>query len=217
LQGYANHVICNNYLFISKHVKQLNHTTPEEAAPFLELANSLYPITESIAQYLIKNSFPKSIKKGKILQKAGDICTNMYFVKKGVLRGFVKDENREITTWITAEGELVSAICSFILQIQTNENIQAIEDCELITLSKTDLERLYIKHPSFNITVRKLTEIYYMHAENRAYIVRLKSADQKHQLFLKQFGHLSNRVPVKYIASFLGITLETLSRLRAKK
>ncbi len=198
-------------------VKPLKHTTPEEAAPLIGLANSLFPLIEGANQFLLKNTYARSIKKGKLLLKAGEICTNMYFVRKGVLRGFVKNDTRDITTWISADGELVSAISSFILQIPTNENIHAIEDCELISLSHNDLEKMYIKFPSFNITVRKLTEIYYMHAEHRAYIVRLKKADQKYELFLKHYGHLSNRVPVKYIASFLGINLETLSRLRGKK
>ena len=198
-------------------VKPLKHTTPEEASQIIALANSLHPITAGANQFLLKNTYVKSVKKGKMLLKAGEVCTNMYFVIKGVLRGFVKESEREITTWISADGELVSAISSFILQIPTNENIHAIEDCELISLSHSDLEKMYVKFPSFNITVRKLTEIYYMHGEHRAYIARLKNADQKYQLFLKQYGHLANRVPVKYIASFLGITLETLSRLRGKK
>jgi CRP-like cAMP-binding protein len=198
-------------------VKPLKHCSPEEASPMIALANSLFPLTEGANQFLLKNTYSRNIKKGRLLLKAGEVCTNMYFVRKGVLRGFVKDGEREITTWISTDGELVSAISSFILQKPTNENIHAIEDCELIALSHSDLEIMYAKFPSFNITVRKLTEIYYMHAEHRAYIARLKSADQKYQLFLKQYGHLSNRVPVKYIASFLGITLETLSRLRGKK
>jgi CRP-like cAMP-binding protein len=198
-------------------VKPLKHSTPDEASPMIALANSLFPLSEGANQFLLKNTYARSIKKGKLLLKAGEVCTNMYFVRKGVLRGFVKDGERDITTWISADGELVSAISSFILQMPTNENIHAIEDCELIALSHSDLEIMYVKFPTFNTTVRKLTEIYYMHAEHRAYIARLKNADQKYQLFLKQYGHLSNRVPVKYIASFLGITLETLSRLRGKK
>jgi CRP-like cAMP-binding protein len=198
-------------------VKPLKHSTPEEASPMIALANSLFPLSEGANQFLLKNTYSQNIKKGRLLLKAGEVCTNMYFVRKGVLRGFVKDGERDITTWISADGELVSAISSFILQMPTNENIHAIEDCELIALSHSDLEIMYVKFPTFNTTVRKLTEIYYMHAEHRAYIARLKNADQKYQLFLKQYGHLSNRVPVKYIASFLGITLETLSRLRGKK
>lgn len=204
-------------IFKNNLLKPLKHTTPEEAYLMIALANSLYPISEGANQFLLKNTYIKSVKKGKMLLKAGEICTNMYFVSKGVLRGFVKEGEREITTWISTDGELVSAISSFILQMPTNENIHAIEDCELISLSHNDLEKMYIKFPSFNITVRKLTEIYYMHAEHRAYIARLKNAEQKYQIFLKQYGHLANRVPVKYIASFLGITLETLSRLRGKK
>jgi CRP-like cAMP-binding protein len=198
-------------------VKPLKHSTPEEALPMIALANSLFPLSEGANQFLLKNTYARHIKKGKLLLKAGEVCTNMYFVRKGVLRGFVKDGERDITTWISADGELVSAISSFILQMPTNENIHAIEDCELIALSHSDLEIMYVKFPAFNTTVRKLTEIYYMHAEHRAYIARLKNAYQKYQLFLKQYGHLSNRVPVKYIASFLGVTLETLSRLRGKK
>ena len=198
-------------------MKPLKNTTPEEASQIIALANKLHPISEGANNFLLKNTYVKNVKKGKMLLKAGEICTNMYFVSQGVLRGFVKEGEREITTWISNDGELVSAISSFILQIPTNENIHAIEDCKLISLSYSDLEKLYVKFPSFNITVRKLTEIYYMHAEHRAYIARLKNAEQKYELFLKQYGHLSNRVPVKYIASFLGITLETLSRLRGKK
>ena len=162
-------------------MKPLKHTTPEEASQIIALANSLHPVSEGITQFLLKNTYFKTIKKGKMLLKAGEVCTNMYFVSKGVLRGFVKEGEREITTWISADGELVSAISSFILQMPTNENIHAIEDCELISLSHTDLEK-YLKFPSFNITVRKLTEIYYMHAEHRAYIARLKNADQKYEL-----------------------------------
>ena len=198
-------------------MKPLKHSTPEEEHPMITLANSLFPLSEGANQFILKNTYSLNIKKGRLLLNAGEVCTNMYFIRKGVLRGFVKDGERDITTWISANGELVSAISSFILQIPTNENIHAIEDCELIVLSHSDLEIMYVKFPAFNTTVRKLTEIYYMHAEHRAYIARLKNADQKYQLFLKQYGHLSNRVPVKYIASFLGITLETLSRLRGKK
>ena len=198
-------------------MKPLKNSTLEEAYPLIALANSLFPLSEGANQFILKNTYSLNIKKGRLLLNAGEVCTNMYFVRKGVLRAFVKDGERDITTWISANGELVSAISSFILQIPTNENIHAIEDCELIVLSHSDLEIMYVKFPAFNTTVRKLTEIYYMHAKHCAYIARLKNADQKYRLFLKQYGHLSNRVPVKYIASFLGITLETLSRLRGKK
>jgi hypothetical protein len=117
-------------------VKIQKLSSPEEAAGFIALANSLHPLSDGAAQFLIDHSYTISIKKGRILQKGGSICSEMFFVKKGVLRGFIKDKNREITTWITSEGELVSAIRSFILQIPTEENIgnwnRTLHDCDWV-------------------------------------------------------------------------------------
>lgn len=193
------------------------HATPQEAFALIQMVNMFHPTTKAIDEFIIRHAFPCNIRKGKLLMASGTISTHIYFVKKGILRGFVIDEKREITTWITAENEMVSSIGSFILQIPTLENIQAIEDCELLAIAFTDLEKIYKKYPSFNITARKIYEMYYVAAESRAFISRLKSAEQKYQHFLVQNSHLANRISLKYIASYLGITLETLSRLRGKK
>jgi len=79
-----------------------------------------------------------------------------------------------------------------------------------------DLENLYLQFPEFNIVTRKLLERYYQDAEGRAFIARLTNAENKYTQFLAKYGHLSNRIPLKYIASFLGMTLETLSRVRKR-
>ena len=193
------------------------HATPEEAEPLIKMVNMFHPTFKGLEQFIIEHSFPIRIRKGKILLSSGTIATHIYFVKKGILRGFVNDDDREITTWITAENELVSSIGSFTMQMPTLENIQAIEDCELLQMTFTDLEKIYKKFPSFNITARKIYELYYVSAESRAFIARLKNAEQKYQYFLVQNGHLANRIALKYIASYLGINMETLSRLRSKK
>lgn len=198
-------------------MQSTRHATPEEAQPLLKMVNMFHPASRGIENFITKHSFPINIRKGKILMASGSISTHLYFVRKGILRGFVNDGEREVTTWITAENELVSSIGSFIMQIPTLENIQAIEDCELLQMTFTDLEKIYKYYPSFNITARKIYELYYVAAESRAFIARLKNAEQKYQHFLVQHSHLANRIALKYIASYLGITLETLSRLRAKK
>ena len=137
-------------------------------------------------------------------------------MKKGTLRGYIEDGEKEITTWISIENEMVTSINSFIFQVPTYENIQALEDCELFGTSFTDLENLYLLYPYYNLVGRKVAEIYYTMAENRAALVRYRSAEKKFEFFLQYYGHLSGRVSLKYIASFLGITLETLSRVRTK-
>jgi CRP-like cAMP-binding protein len=86
----------------------------------------------------------------------------------------------------------------------------------LIALTWGDYQDLFIKFPEFNIVARKILQKYYQDAEGRAFIARLTNAENKYRLFIAKYGHLANRIPLKYIASFLGITLETLSRVRKR-
>jgi CRP-like cAMP-binding protein len=150
------------------------------------------------------------------LLKAGEICEHIYFIKKGAVRGFIKEGKKDITTWITVENEVVSSISALDVRAPALENMQAIESCELLALTYADLQDLYIRFPEFNIVARKVLQKYYQDAEGRAFIVRLSNAENKYRLFIARYGHLANRIPLKYIASFLGITLETLSRVRKK-
>lgn len=144
------------------------------------------------------------------------MCEHIYFIKKGSVRGFIKEGDKDITTWITAENELVTSIYGLSKKRPALENMQALEDCEMLTLTLADLENLYLQFPEFNIVTRKLLERYYQDAEGRAFIARLTNAENKYTQFLAKYGHLSNRIPLKYIASFLGMTLETLSRVRKR-
>lgn len=195
---------------------QLPHSTPEEAATLLYVFNSVYPITLGAQKFLTENTYPMKIRKGKKLHVAGEICDMIYFVNKGAIRGYVKDAKKEITTWITIENELVASIHSFILQIPSYENMEAIEDSELLGMKHADLQHLYDIEPDFNITARRIYEKYYSDAEVRALMGRLSKAELKYEYFLKTYKHLSTRIPLKYIASFLGINLETLSRVRGQ-
>ena len=175
-----------------------------------------HPLSAGIKDYLKKHSFNCSFRKGKLLLKTGQVCEEIYFIKKGAVRGFIKEGTKDITTWISVEGEVVSSISSLDKKKPAIENMQAIENCELLALTWSDFQDLYIKFPEFNIVARKLLQKYYQDAEGRAFIARLTNAENKYRLFLTSYGHLANRIPLKYIASFLGITLETLSRVRKK-
>jgi hypothetical protein len=78
------------------------------------------------------------------------------------------------------------------------------------------VQSLYQQFPDFNIVIRKLLQKYYRDAEGRAFIARLTNAESKYRYFITSYNHLVNRIPLKYVASFLGMTLETLSRVRKK-
>jgi CRP-like cAMP-binding protein len=185
-------------------------------SPFVTLAKSIHPLSPEAEAYANEKSFPIELRKGALLVKSGEICPAMYYVRKGILRGYVKEGIKEITTWITAEHELVTAITSFDLQVLSVENIQAIEDCELTAIRFADMEYLYEHFPEVNVIGRKILQKYYRDAEERAYIARLTEASSKYKRFAATKSEMLKRVPLKYIASYLGMTLETLSRTRSK-
>ena len=195
---------------------QLNKSSPPDISSVIATLDYFYPLSEGIKDYFKKHSYACSFRKGKLLLRAGEICENIYFIKKGAVRGFIKEGKKDITTWITAENEVVSSISALDIREPAFENMQAIENCELLALTYADFQELYIKFPEFNIVARKVLQKYYQDEEGRAFIVRLTNAENKYQLFITRYGHLANRIPLKYIASFLGITLETLSRVRKK-
>ena len=185
-------------------------------SPFVTLAKAIHPISAGAEEYANQHSFPHRLRKGELLVTAGEVCSAIYYVKRGILRGYVRDGIKDITTWITGETELVSSISSFDLQIPAVENVQAIEDCELVGLTYENMEYLYENFPEVNIVGRKILQKYYRDAEERAFIARLTEATSKYKRFIATKSDMLNRVPLKFIASYLGMTLETLSRIRSK-
>lgn len=192
------------------------HEASPDVSPVISILSYFHPLSEGIIKFLRQHAYPASFTKGELLLEQGQVCEHIYFIKKGVVRGFIREGKRDITTWITAEGEMVSSILSFEGKGSAIENMQAIEDCETLALTLDDLQELYERFPEFNITSRKLLEQYYSDAERRAFIARLTNAETKYKQFLTRYSHFANRIPLTYIASFLGITLETLSRVRRK-
>ena len=194
---------------------QRTETTPDVSS-VITILNYFHPVSEGIVKFLKEHAYSVFCDKGELLLEAGQVCEHIYFIKKGVVRGFIKEGKKDITTWITAEGEMVSSILSFEKKGSAVENMQAIEDCEMLALTLIDLEKLYEQLPEFNIVSRKLLQQYYSDAEGRAFIARLTNAETRYKQFLIRYSHFANRIPLTYIASFLGMTLETLSRVRRK-
>lgn len=187
-----------------------------DVSPLIASLNYFYPVSEEITRFFQQRVKTLRLPRKTLLLSAGDVCHHLYFIKKGALRGFLKDGEKEITTWITVEHELVTSIGGLNVQLPSKEYIQAIEPCELLVMSFEDLEALYNQHPGFNIIARKLLQKYYHDAENRALVSRIPKAEQRYLHFLETQEHLTNRIQLTYIASFLGIRLETLSKVRRK-
>src|ERR1700760_4419732 len=110
---------------------------PEQVAvaSLLSLLRQLYPLSPEAEQFLREHLTPCTVAKRKLLLKEGTICEHVYFVVKGALRGFTREGSKDITTWIVVENELVTSILAMDKQVRAIENIQALEKCELLSLT----------------------------------------------------------------------------------
>jgi CRP/FNR family transcriptional regulator, anaerobic regulatory protein len=183
----------------------------------LTYLNSIYPLSQSAIEYLSENLKEIEIPKKKFLLKKGRICYNVYFVNKGLLRCFYTKNDKEINSWFMKENDVIFSVESFLNQTPSYENIQTLEDSFLYYIEYGELQYLYNNCLEFNFIGRVLTEKYYKLSEQRLYSLRMQKSNERYDFILNHFPQIILRVPSKYIASYLGISEETLSRIRAAK
>lgn len=189
----------------------------KHALPLIHFINQFYPLNSEITEFIREKTYAQKVGKGKFLLRPGEVCNHYYFIYKGVLRSYLKFGKKEITVWINPENEITTAIRSMSSNKPSDEFIQAVEECELVAIPFDAMQELYEKFPEMNKVGRLLLEEYYAASEERVYICRIPNAQSRYQHFVDSRPELANRIPLKYIASYLGMTLETLSRLRAKR
>jgi CRP-like cAMP-binding protein len=156
------------------------------------------------------------LEKGSFLITESKMCNHLYFVAQGCVRGFYNLDGKEVTYWFAFENNLVTSFLSFITRKPGMENIQAMEDCTLWAVTYDDLQNLYAKHPDIERLGRIVNERYYVMLEERFISNHFKEARERYENLLAHSPHILQRVPLGYVASYLGITQETLSRIRSK-
>lgn len=172
-------------------------------------------ITEEQFRTIEKLLVKRFVKKRKSLLTEGDISRYMYFVEKGCLRSYTVDkEGVEHVIQLVLEEHWVGDLYSFITQSQGTVNIEAIEDTEVFLLSYQDLEKLYDEIPALEKFFRKLFQRAYVTLQQRLNSVQSISAEERYRELIELRPQLLKRVPLIYIASYLGITPESLSRIR---
>lgn len=179
--------------------------------------NAIYPLSEQCKEHLNSILRSKQLQRKDLLLRAGHICQHIYFIQEGLLRCFYYRNDVEISSWFMREGDVVVSVESFFGQKTSYESIQALEDCELYYISYKELQETYRKYPEFNFIARMLTEKYYCLSEQRLYSIRMMRASERYEFLLEHHPELLLRVPAKYIASYLGITPEMLSKIKTGK
>ncbi|QDW23444.1 Crp/Fnr family transcriptional regulator [Pedobacter sp. KBS0701] len=156
-----------------------------------------------------------TIKKTKFVLSPLHANECMYFIVKGLLRSFIRHRGKDITTRISLEDEFVCAISNPAKQEKYSvEYIQAMENCILIAIPYVLLDSLYDRFPESNIIGRKLMAIESFKASERANLARIPKASDRYEILMKNYPKIFNRMPLHYLASYLGMRNETLSRVR---
>jgi CRP-like cAMP-binding protein len=145
----------------------------------------------------------------------GKVCKHIAFVNKGLLRTFYLNDKAEIvTSCFCSENKFATSYRSLILQIPSTISIQALEETELLVIEYKDLQELYASSVAWQNVGRKITEREYFVMEQYASILNNETAKEKYLRLLAEQPEIIQKSPVQFIASYLGITTRTLSRIR---
>ena len=167
--------------------------------------------TELCKQYFEAVLFPKN----RIIEEEGKIPRYLYFVVSGFMRLFhYNEQGDEITTHINCPPGFITSYSNFVNQEKSAENLECITECELLRITKKDVDLLTQESTAlkdFSISVFQQSIVY---NENRSKELATLTAEQRYKKLVENFPSIIHNVPVQYIASFLGIKPESLSRIR---
>jgi CRP-like cAMP-binding protein len=177
--------------------------------------NSIQALSKEAEQALCNISSLVEIEKNKDLQPIGHTCKTIYFVEKGALRIYYYKDGIDITENFEFENSIVARAESLFSGKPSRKAIQAIEDCFLIAIDANKLFKLFDSFPEIERLFRKIIEQAYVKTINRLESIQFNTAEERYANLIHEQKDVLKRVPLKYIASYLGITQVSLSRIRA--
>lgn len=179
-----------------------------------ELARRYSTMTHEELDLLESILVPTKYAKNEMILREGETCTNIYWVVKGLVRQFYYKNGKELTEYMATENNIVMCIESLFLEQPTHLQIKAIEPTVLIAIPKVELEAVALKSVNIQILFRKILEESLILSQIHADMLRFESAQDRYQKLIKRQPQLVLRAPLVYIASYLQMTPETLSRVR---
>lgn len=155
------------------------------------------------------------LRKNELLLREGQVCQQIAFVSRGMLRTFYTNtKSEEVTYCFCSEHFFTTSFQSFITQKPSKLTIQAMEETELITINYEDLQMLYAKSAAWQELGRKVAEKEYLQMAAYAAVLNNESAKEKYMRLLNEQPQIALKASVEHIASYLGVTRRTLSRIR---
>ena len=194
-------------------MKELVGTNTRDIAR--ELARRYSTMTHDELDVLESILVPIKYAKGEIALSEGEICKNLLYIDKGLMRQFYFKHGKEVTEHLAQDHTIVMCIESLFKEEPTKLQIEAIEPTVVYALPKADLERVAMHNVNIQILYRKILEESLIMSQVDADLVRFETAQDRYKKLCKLMPQVVLRAPLVYIASYLQMTPETLSRVRA--
>ncbi|WP_344930859.1 Crp/Fnr family transcriptional regulator [Aquimarina addita] len=157
------------------------------------------------------------LKKGEYFIKSGQYCEKLSFVRSGFIRVFANAKGKEITQWISTQGYFITDLYSFTFKQRARWNIQALTDCTLYTINKENYALLNNVVPNWAEIEKQFIASCFIQLEDRVFNHLSLSSKERYDKFFEDNKEIFNQVPLQYIASMLGMSPETFSRIRNKR
>jgi CRP-like cAMP-binding protein len=170
------------------------------------------PAQEALQQIARRRSLPK----GALLLEEGEISDKIFFVERGLVRAFYNEGGREITSWLSDEGQALCSLPCSLLGRPARETVQLLEPTTVLMLKRSDLDAMKRSHMSLADVEYRLMERYLLLFTARIRLLQIPKAKDRLEVFSQEQSTFYRRVPLRYIATYLGIDPATLSRLRAR-
>lgn len=187
--------------------------TPREVAR--ELARKYSTMTHEELDVLESVLVPMKFSKGEIILREGEVCRNIYYVERGLIRQFYFKNGKQITEHLGVDHTIFMCIESLFLEEPTHLQVEALEASYIYALPKHRLEQVALHNVNIQILFRKILEESLVISQVMADLVRFETAQERYRKFCKLAPQIVLRAPLVYVASFLQMTPETLSRVRS--
>lgn len=192
-------------------MKDLTSTTRDIAR---ELARKYSTMTHDELDTLESILVPMKFTKGQIILAQGEVCRNIMYIAKGLVRQFYFKKEKEVTEHMSVEGGIIMCIESLFKEEPTQLQVEALEPTIIYCLPKQRLEEVALHNVNIQILYRKILEESLIQSQIHADLVRFETAQDKYKRLCKLAPQVVLRAPLVYIASYLQMTPETLSRVR---
>jgi CRP-like cAMP-binding protein len=186
-------------------------------ADFIQFCNQFSPLKDEVAEELFQKSKIKVFKKGELLLQPGKVCRHLFFINEGFAKIFFFSDDKEFIMRFFPENVLFTAFASYLTQTPSNYIIMALEPTTVTLIRQGDMEELCKKYHCMETFFRKLVSIASVKMTKRISEMLEKNAATSYKQFVKENSEILQKISLGDLAKYLGITQQSLSRIRTQK